>query len=209
MSKVKYALFAFICLFVFPIMSHAECDYQRMAELNKIASNVQFSYSYELDEKGKPIVYVHVLNTTDDIYIDSLTASGLLVERLDNNKEITLDFFTSAGMTFNVYSNDINCQGEKLLTRYIEVPDYNFFYETDECKKYPDFKYCKLWSNNVNHDVFYSELNDYINRNKNIDNSSDGYGNHNNVTEYLNVYIIIGVLLASIIVIFFYLRRRR
>ena len=66
-SLVRIAVF---CLFLFPSISYAECDYQRTSELNKIASNVQFSYSYDVGDNNIPNIYLNISNITSDIYVE-------------------------------------------------------------------------------------------------------------------------------------------
>ena len=64
----KYLLVFLGSLFLFPLVSNAECSYERQAELSKIASNVQFSYTYEVVE-GTPQFNVNIINLTNDIYV--------------------------------------------------------------------------------------------------------------------------------------------
>ena len=64
----KYLIFFIICFFLNPIISNAECSYERQAELSKIASNVQIAYSYEND-MGNPVFSVNIINITNDIYV--------------------------------------------------------------------------------------------------------------------------------------------
>ena len=48
MRYIKYVVFTFICMIFVPLVSYADCDYQREAELSRIASNVQINYTYEI-----------------------------------------------------------------------------------------------------------------------------------------------------------------
>ena len=62
--RVKYVICALICMCVTPTFVHAKCDYQRQAELSRIASNVQVAYTYDSVE-----FTVFVSNLTSDLYI--------------------------------------------------------------------------------------------------------------------------------------------
>ena len=61
---IKYVICALICMCVTPTFVHAKCDYQRQAELSRIASNVQVAYTYDSVE-----FTVFVSNLTSDLYI--------------------------------------------------------------------------------------------------------------------------------------------
>ena len=50
LMRVKYVICALICMCVTPTFVHAKCDYQRQAELSRIASNVQLAYTYDSTE---------------------------------------------------------------------------------------------------------------------------------------------------------------
>jgi hypothetical protein len=136
-DKIKYVLLLFVFMGVFPLMTHAECDYQREAELSRIASNVQVSYSY--DENANFTVTVN--NITNDIYLTNgynQTISGV--------NEYTQTTTSGVTIEYNIYSNDNNCKGEFITSKYVTTPTYNAFADYDECKMYPEFKYCQKWS---------------------------------------------------------------
>ena len=60
MKKVKLFIVFVFCVFSFPFVVRAKCDYHRMSELNKMAGNVQISYTYEL--KDDSLLYTVYLN---------------------------------------------------------------------------------------------------------------------------------------------------
>ena len=80
-----------VCLFLFPFTVHAECDYQRMAELSKIASNVQINFVYDVGEAGNPFFKVILSNLTSDIYVT------------DNNENV---FLTNGEQSYGVEDGD-------------------------------------------------------------------------------------------------------
>ena len=72
MTRYRYVLLFILCMILFPNISKAECSYERQAELSRIASNVQFSYSYEMGN-SYPKFTVNITNVTSDIYIKDST----------------------------------------------------------------------------------------------------------------------------------------
>lgn len=151
-KQIKYVIFALICMCVTPLITHAECDYQRLAELSRLASNVQLSYTYS-EENGFQIT---MTNLTNDLY-----ATNIYGQRIDGGAERVFEA-VSGSYNYDIYSNDSNCPGEFLLRKSINLPVRNSYSYYDECKQYPNFKYCQMWSNiSVTHEQFMEELEQY------------------------------------------------
>lgn len=142
-KQIKWVIFALMCMCVTPLITHAECDYQRKAELSRIASNVQLSYTYDSNYHFNIII----TNITDDIYISYFDPGRLTDVKLSGAGEKNIGVTSGASLKFEIFSNDSSCNGDLLLTKYITVPVYNSFNSYDECQKYPNFKYCQLWLN--------------------------------------------------------------
>lgn len=151
-KQIKYVIFALICMCVTPLITHAECDYQRLAELSRLASNVQLSYTYS-EESGFQIT---MTNLTNDLY-----ATNIYGQRINGGAERVFEAI-SGSYNYDIYSNDSNCPGEFLLRKSINLPVRNSYSYYDECKQYPNFKYCQMWSNiSVTHEQFMEELEQY------------------------------------------------
>lgn len=157
-KQIKYVIFALMCMCVTPLITHAECDYQRKAELSRMASNVQFSYTYDENIDFT----VNITNIIDDIYVSYFNPGTLSNEILNGVGEKSIQVGAGVTIGFEIYSNDPNCRGDKLLTKYVSTPSPNRFYQFDECKKYPNFKYCQLWLNTaIDISQFREEFNKY------------------------------------------------
>lgn len=149
---IKYVICALICMCVTPTFVHAKCDYQRQAELSRIASNVQVAYTYDSVE-----FTVFVSNLTSDLYITDNYGR----EYYGDGKEKVFKF-ASGTVNFDIYSNDPNCRGEELLRKSITLPSINTFAMSPECNQYPNFKYCQNWGElAISDEQFYSEFNKY------------------------------------------------
>lgn len=152
MRNLKYYVFTIICIIMFPIIGHAECSYERQAELSRIASNVQLSYTY--DETNGFIIYM--TNLTSDLYAED--SHG---KKINGGQEYS-ESAASSSYSYVIYSNDSNCYGDKLVTKSITIPTLNAFSFSDECKAYPNFKYCQKWGSfDLTSDQFEQALNKY------------------------------------------------
>lgn len=207
MRRIGYLLFTIVCIFFFPLVAHAECDYQRMSELNKIAGNVQIKFSYETVKNAEGRYervnnYLNFLNITNDIYV--VDDWGVLIEQ---DGAVSYDALNNIG--FSIYSKDVNCYGEKISKKYIDIPHVNTYYFTDDCRDNPNFKYCSLWlnSNYVDYDAFKKELSDY--KNKKIISSEKASSNKKLEFDFMTIGIVISVLLLVVLTGLIIRRRRK
>lgn len=209
--KTKYFLGIAAALCFLPISAHAECSSERIAELNKIANNVNLSYTYEFDKTvpddgGKSEIMAalfstHISNLTNDIYIENTETGNTHVgtgETTDPTK-----FESGKSITYTIYSNDPNCKGQSLTSKYITFPKFNEYSTFDECEEYPDFKYCKTWldTSNLNVDDFNAALEKYKNGNKS-DISKAKKNKVNFFDEYKFLIIGLGTILVIGIIAF-------
>lgn len=132
----KYALVTIGIMFIIPFTVKADCSYEREAELSKIATNVQFSYTYD-DQANFTIT---MTNLTDDIYI--INNYGI---RFSGTGEKTESLPSGYKAEYTIYSNDPACYGEKIFTQTINLPEYNNRSNSKFCQENPDFSYCGKW----------------------------------------------------------------
>lgn len=148
MKRVYKYLFVFLgSLFIFPLVSNAQCSYERQAELSKIAANVKFSYTYDTTN-GFPTFNVIITNLTNDIYVEH--TNDMFGSIISGVGEKQFSSTNGDNLTFDIYSNDNNCRGTKIMTQYLNLPKYNDLSNREECKENPDFKYCQVWNDNEN-----------------------------------------------------------
>ena len=161
-KQIKYVFFAVICMCVTPLVTHAECDYQRQAELSRLASNVQMSYTYDVANGVNFTLYM--TNLTNDIYIvDEFgnTFSGVGEKSMLYSSSNVSGFQQGKQVGFEIYSNDNNCKDYLIMNKYINFPKFNAYSTLDECKQHPNFKYCQMWvdTSSITYDQFIDELN--------------------------------------------------
>ena len=162
-KQLKYVIFAFICMCVTPLITHAECDYQRQAELSRLASNVQLAYVYS--ESGFRVI---MTNLTSDLY--AIDDYG---QRINGGEEKTFDY-SSGTISFDIYAVDTSCSTDVLVTKSITLPTLNVYSVYDECKQFPNFKYCQMWGDYaITDEQFTQELEEYKKANNSVLKSSD------------------------------------
>lgn len=208
-KKMKTFVVFLGLLFVFPFSVSAQCDYERQAELSRIASNIKLSYSYDADENGYPIFTVNMINATDDVYVVDYR-EGTIVNDFEHNF-----VYNDNGVTlrYDVMSNDINCQGQKILTKNITLPRYNRFSQLARCEEYPSFKYCQIWFNSdaITQDIFDTELDKYVKKFEGKVTDSDSQSNSDIVVDFIRenlLWIFAVVSLIGLLIVFIYLKRK-
>ena len=154
-SSLKILIFL-IGMLWFPVIGSAACSDGRSAELSRIAANVGFSYNYIIDG-GIPHFTITMTNLTNDIYVED--DYGTVFSGTGEKNKGYQDGYVAK---FRIYSNDPSCKGEEILTQYVSLPTFNGFSTHNECKEYPDFKYCGMWNNSsIAYEKFYNEFSIY------------------------------------------------
>ena len=195
--KKRYLLpiIAMVCML--PGFAKASCSTDRIAELSKMASNVNISYTYEIGNSGAEFK-ITMNNLTPDIYL----GNDLYDKTYSGQGEVKDDFIYLYGqtITYTIYSNDNSCKGEALSNKYVTLPYYNVFSRLDECKEHPKFTYCKQWQDTkgLTMDDFDKALAEYT---KDGTNPNSKETNKASFFEKYKVYILSGAAAATIAII--------
>lgn len=210
---MKKILVCFTILF-FPLLVHAECSSERLIELNKIANNVNLNYTYEIKDMDA-LFTITVNNLTNDIYLyeknENITVSG--------NKEqiISKKIPSGTNLTFVVYSNDANCKGEALSSKYLSLPYYNYYSEYGLCKSYPEHKYCQRWfdPSTISRTEFDKALYAYMDKQFEKDKKTKEEKEKTKVDKLLDIWneyriiIISGLCLIIVLITILVIRKRK
>ena len=196
-------------MLTFPLNVHASCDYERQAELSRIASNVQINYSYEVGWGAGAFFTAYITNVTNDIYITDNYA-----HRFSGNKEGSASYLAGSKVEYTIYSNDSSCYGEKIVTQYLDIPHYNSYSQSDDCKENPNFKYCQLWDYViVDTAQFKEELEKYKQAKQSDEQGEEEtIGVFEQIKSFIvqnYVYILIAVATLGVFIIGFKIYRRR
>lgn len=207
-------LFLLLVLFLFPIKVSAQCSSERLAELNKIAENINLSYTYEVSN-DEALFKVTASNLTSDIYLVS-EEEGITVHGV-NDKTVDKEFASGTNLNFVVYSNDKNCPNEPLTNKYITLPYYNVYSAYGVCKEYPEHEYCKRWydSSKISRSDFERALADYSDKlmddeieTKKVKDESF-LDSMKDIWNKYSLFIIIGMAVILIIIIIFLIKIRK
>lgn len=205
---IKFVCFSLLCLSVFPLITHAECGYQRQAELSRIASNVQFSYNYQFVDHY-PQFMVTATNLTNDIYM--VDNYGTV---FSGKSEIMGTYKDGNTITFTFYSNDTNCHGEEISKSYVNLPEFNPRYNSEDCKLYPNFSLCQMWTTtSFSAEQFENQLSIYK---KNNDIKYTPHKEKESIWKVIltfvfdNIlrFVVFGVILLILVVMFVYNRKK-
>lgn len=161
MKKYYLGIVFFIVLFTIPLSVKADCSYQDIVRLKKLAGNVSFSYRY--NEDNFIINFeITVSNLTNEIYmIDHSTEKYYY----SNNEDFTMKgYFPGKTIRFDFYAKDSSCTDQRLFTNYVTLPFYNTYHDSYICKDLQDFELCQKW---LKHDMTYKEFHDAITKHLN------------------------------------------
>lgn len=205
---MRKVLFSLVLSFVFIVPVYADCDYQKEAELSRIASNVQISYNYKI-QNNMALFDVTLTNLTNDIYVVYDNGSRIMA-----TGEYTLSYDQGRKIKFDFYSNE--CGNTILLTKYLNLPTYNRFYDTKECQKSPNFKYCKMWDNlDINNSEFLEAYDEYVYVEENNKEELEEKSIYDIIMQAINEYIkeiiigVIGIIILIIILILKLIRKKK
>lgn len=152
--------------------SKTKCDYTLLANLKKLSSNINVTYTYYIKD-NEAYFDVTLTNLQENIYfIDNYNRVYYYNNTFDG--VITIPGYRSGKVTFTFYSNDSECLNEKLSVKYTNLPYYNIFYNYEECKGIEEFSLCQKWSkNNYGYEEFKEQTNAYKEKKnkKEIDNN--------------------------------------
>ena len=170
MKKIRYVLFIvtmLLCVNVYA--ANDKCTTEELNRLKELASKVEYSYDYKIDNDGAVDFSITATNLNQDIrvviiedyYRDKFTE---FVDR-DKTHTGTLNGFHSGDrvqITIQGYVPN-GCAGKKLLTKTVKIPYYNYYYDDEKCKGNEDYKYCKLLlDDNITEKKFNDGLAEYV-----------------------------------------------
>lgn len=206
LNKVKCTLFVLSFLLLIPNQAHAQCTNERLSDLATIASNVNISYNYNQDEFREINFTTSILNIPNDIYVKD-NKGNTFYSNTDQ------EYDPGESISYEIYSNDNNCKNELLLTKYINIPNFNNYYPIEDCIEEPNFKYCNPWknTNNITKEKFDKEYTKYINEYYYDDYDDSDDIETSNIKQYFdkNKILLIGLIIGIIILIIGIIFRNR
>lgn len=209
MRWYKYLLLS-ILLFIFtPIVKANTCSNSEIVKYKELAKNVEITYDYVETDAG---VYfkVKMINLMPGIKIKDVY-NNLFYDYTGNELELNSYYGQGRSYKFSFYTVDENCYIGSLYDRYITLPYYNYYHNSELCNGIEEFKYCHKWTKGPNsYDEFEKLVNEYKNSLKtqdlSIENKNEN-GLFDSIIElYLKYYYIFLpiIIIISLIVIWKY-----
>ena len=195
-----------LLLLLLPVAVNAyECNDNEIARLRKVASNVTASYDYQ--EANNNVTFsVTLTNLTNDVYIiDSVTGASYYY---NGNNEITINGYAAGTkIKYYIYPTKQNCMESYLNVRYVNLPYYNQYYNSEVCINNTN-QLCNKWRKTT---LSYEEFVKRIKENNNDGQQEEIQNNEekNTIFDYVSQFIyeyyvyIIGAGLIVIVIIEF------
>ena len=168
-KKTKFLFIAILMLcFIKNVnaLKYGGCEYSTISNLKMLVSNINVSYTYEIND-NKAYFNVILNNIPRDVYFIDINTGNKYYYENTNNGEIVIsgynnDFGESGQYKFFINNNI--CNGIKLGTKYYKIPPYNNKYNSELCKDLENFSLCKKWSKNTYTDEeFKQKIEEYKN----------------------------------------------
>lgn len=147
---MKKIYFLFLCFFIFPLISHAECSYEDKRMYRNMADNINIIYQVKsTDSKGYPIFEIDITNLARGLMvIDMQTGIRYQIKDRDGYNLSISNITTSGEYELKVYTdkNATECGVIDLRTLTIKLPKYNKYYTREECDGLTSYSVCQRWS---------------------------------------------------------------
>lgn len=187
------------------------CSDDEMIRLQKLAQNVKISYIYNEQNNKFTII---ITNLKKDLKIKYLNYGKIY----STDKEISIENSSSGKHSFMIYSN-VDCSKEYIMTKYIDIPYYNFYYKSSYCEKIENYIYCSKWLNkNINITELIEKTTEYkkeINNKKQEEikkNKQDNtlYNIFYKIKDiYIEKYYIILPVIISVLCLIIYIKNKK
>lgn len=199
MKKVFISL-----IFMFLFSSVFACDNGIKSSQKILASNVNFDLSYKIND-DKATFSLTVTGLNDNLYITDQKGKVY-----SGNKEgnLVINNIQTGKNNYYIYSNAYSyCSFGVLLTRTINVPTYNPYYNDELCGNHKNSDLCSRW-NSI--DLTYEEFKSAISRLDKVEQDTvidDFVDDKIYVFDY-SIWLVIGIIFVSGIVLYFVERKK-
>ena len=202
----------FLLMFIPTNNIQAKCMYSDIAEMKKIASNINYSYEYKI-VNDDALFDITLTNLTNDIYfVDSTT------EKTYKNKTgeyVLKNYKSGETVIYNFYLNNPDCLDTSLYTIRIVLPKYNKYYNNSICADIQEFSLCQKWSShNLDYNTFLDKVNQYKNDKLKEEEKEKQVVDNDSLFHYIIIfltdyYYIILIVLGGTISVIAYIRNKR
>lgn len=193
---MKKLLFLFVFMLIIPFNVNADCEYTEQRELLDLSQHIDYTYEYSRDIYYFNVTFYNVVPELKLVY-NGQNFTGL-------NNRVVINNLTDSDEKVQVYgSNTSNCPNTYIKDVDLNLPVYNVFYESNDCKEYPDFKYCvEFLAEEISEEEFGTELSNYIVE-EDLENYSSESNRENEFLNFKNIILVFVAMLILVVIVIF------
>jgi len=179
------------------------CDSGIKSTQKILASNVNFDLDYRINS-NKATFSLTVTGLNDNLYITDEKGKVYY-----GNKDgiLIINNLSSGKNKYYIYSKAYSfCSFGTLLTRTVNVPTYNPYYDDELCNNHKSSDLCSRWNNlNLTYDEFKKAILK-IEKEQQSDKKDDVVEDKEDIFDYL-IWIVLGTIVLSGSVVYFVKRK--
>lgn len=218
MKKVFIKIFIIMMLlFIFDINTNAKtCEISEINRLTNLAKKIEFSKEVGIYNNPSPLcpdckmaAYdIEALNMNDDLLVRIVDEENPNLYynqfKKDKNNRYILKGYGSGQVSIYIYAFVENeCSGRIIKRTTLKLPYYNPYTGNEECKNYPDFKYCKneFLDYDLSYESFLKDLKSYQKEEEKANNFklTSEYGTKGLIIILVIIFIVLGGITFGII----------
>ena len=159
------------------------CTKSAMTKIKSKTSDITASWDLNFDENHQAYFTAKLENVDKDLILIFNESNYLPKDGVINIREYLIG---GEIYEFKIYGGyDTDCVEEYVTTKKLKIPKYNIYSERKECIEYPSWELCdKFYEGDLNDEIFYNKLNEYIKKNKEVEKKEE-------ISKTRNKYIII------------------
>ena len=151
----KFIFLTLLFLVFLPNSAKGYCDDSEIIRLQKLASNVTVSYTYDEDTRRFSVTLSNLKSDLEVIEIDSM-------KKYNTVGDLTFKKLYSGKHGYIIYAKNKECSSSELTTKYAILPYENPLHNLDICKGIENYSYCNKWvSNSISYEAGYQKINEY------------------------------------------------
>lgn len=134
------------------------CEYKTLSNLKTLASNITYTYSYELIN-NEPIFKITLSNIPKNVYIINSASESNYYPVKDMDQVTFSNYKPGKSYQFIVRTNEEFCETQEVSRIYVPIPSYNKYYSDPLCLEFPDHNLCSRWANvNMSYEEFKNKM---------------------------------------------------
>ena len=204
-KKILKISFLYFFLSLLPISAKAFCRESSMSSLKELASNINVSYSYKIQD-DYALFDVTLDNVFGEVYVLDENQNRYDYNKYNKGVLVFTNLSQGKNYAFQIYANGGECGDAYLTTVYATTPTYNRYYNSNICSNAKEYELCGRWvSHNLNYHDFVNKVKEYVEKKDNDKTIEDNKSIPTisyvlNFIEMYYVYIIITIVIVILLI---------